>query len=38
MRIMFRYSERRYTKDCALKGDDEYGEQRKSKRIYTKGD
>ena len=29
---------RRYTKDCALKGDDEYGEQRKSKRIYAKGD
>jgi len=28
----------RYTKDCALKGDDEYGEQRKSKRIYAKGD
>jgi len=28
---------KRYTKDCAMKGDGEYGEQRKSKRIHAKG-
>jgi hypothetical protein len=32
------YVRKRYLKDCALKGDAEYGEQRKSERIYAKGD